>query len=64
MDGFFASLPTPERVTASINRFLSAFFQDIDQTVPGTTETILLLGVVIVLIIVVPIVVARRRWMR
>ena len=64
MDDFFASLPTPGLLTASFNRFLSAWFQDGDQTVPGTTDGVLFMGILIVLIIVVPIVVRRRRWMR
>jgi len=38
-------------------------FQD-GETIPGGTETILLMGVLIVLIIVIPIVLERRRWMR
>lgn len=35
-----------------------------DQTVPGTTDGIMLMGILIVLIIVIPIVVTRRKWMR
>ena len=34
------------------------------ETVPGTTDGILLMGILIVLLIVVPIVWTRRTWMR
>lgn len=64
MDNFFASLPTPGLVATSIGRFFSAWFQDGDQTVPGTTDFVLLMGVIIMLIIILPIVANRRRWMR
>ena len=33
-------------------------------TVPGTTDGILAMGIFIVLVIVIPIVWTRRRWMR
>lgn len=42
---------------------LTSLFQE-GETVPGTTEEILLIGIVIVLIVVVPIIWARRRWMK
>ncbi len=42
---------------------LTRLFQD-DESVPGTTEGILLMGILIVLIIVIPIVWTRRKWMR
>jgi len=56
--------------TASILRLaltgatiVSRLFQD-DETVPGATEGILMLGILIVLIIIVPIIWERRKWMR
>jgi len=42
---------------------LIRLFQE-DETVPGTTDSIMLMGIFIVLMIVVPIVWTRRRWMR
>jgi hypothetical protein len=45
------------------SHLLVRLFQD-DETVPGTTEGIITMGILIVLIIVIPIVVTRRRWMR
>jgi len=35
-----------------------------DETVPGTTDGIMLMGIFIVLVIVIPIVWTRRKWMR
>ena len=64
MDDFFASLPTPGLLAASIGRLLSQLFAGGDETVPGTTDGVLFMGILIVLIIVIPIVVTRRRWMR
>lgn len=34
------------------------------ESIPGTTEGILIMGTLIVLIIIVPIVWTRRKWMR
>lgn len=62
-----ASSLTPSLPAASMNILptpaLARLFQE-DETVPGTTEGILLMGILIVLIIVIPIVWTRRRWMR
>ena len=58
------SFPTPGLLATSIGRFFSHWFENGDQTVPGSTDGVVLMGIIIVLIIVVPIVVARRRWMR
>ena len=59
-----ASLPTfmPFSVTPS-GFSLWAFFQE-GETVPGSTDGILLMGILIVLIVIVPIVWTRRKWMR
>lgn len=35
-----------------------------DESVPGTTDGIMLMGILIVLIIVIPIFWTRRKWMR
>lgn len=43
--------------------WLTRLFQE-GESVPGTTEGILLMSIFIVLIIVVPIVWTRRTWMR
>jgi len=64
MEEFLGSFPTPGWVAASFGRFLSAWFQDGDQTVNGSTDAVMIMGVIIVLIIVIPIVVTRRRWMQ
>ncbi|MBV6396564.1 MAG: hypothetical protein HFACDABA_02162 [Anaerolineales bacterium] len=64
MEDFFASFPPPGWVAASLGRFLFARFQNGDQTVAGSTDAVVTMGVIIVLIVVIPIVVARRRWMR
>ena len=64
MNGFFASLPTSGLLAASIGRFFSAWFQKGDQTVSGSTDGVLLMGVIIVLIILIPIITTRQRWMR
>lgn len=42
---------------------LTRLFQE-GESVPGTTDSILLMGIFIVLIVVIPIVWTRRRWMR
>lgn len=42
---------------------LTHLFQE-GETIPGTTDGVMLMGILIVLIIVVPIVWTRRRWMR
>ena len=42
---------------------LLPLFQE-GETVPGSTDGILLMGIIIVLIVVVPIVWTRRKWMR
>jgi hypothetical protein len=42
---------------------LQPLFQE-GETVPGSTESILLMGILIVLIVVVPVVWSRRKWMR
>jgi hypothetical protein len=43
--------------------WLTRLFQE-GESVPGTTDGILLMGILIVLIIVLPIVWTRRKWMR
>lgn len=43
--------------------WLTRLFQE-GESVPGTTDGILLMGIVIVLLIVIPIVWTRRKWMR
>ncbi|MEW5940161.1 MAG: hypothetical protein AB1750_10890 [Chloroflexota bacterium] len=65
------TFPFPQPASDSALGLLAVFpghllprlFRD-DETVPGTTEGIVMMGVLIVLIIVVPIVWTRRRWMR
>jgi len=42
---------------------LTRLFQE-GESVPGTTDGILLMGIFIVLLVVIPIVWTRRRWMR
>lgn len=42
---------------------LTRLFQE-GESVPGTTDGILVMGIFIVLIVIVPIVWTRRRWMR
>jgi hypothetical protein len=42
---------------------LTRLFQD-GESVPGTTDAILLMGIFIVLLVVIPIVWTRRKWMR
>lgn len=42
---------------------LTRLFQE-GESVPGTTDAILLMGIFIVLLVVIPIVWTRRRWMR
>ncbi len=64
MDDFFASLPTPGLFAARLSRFFSQFFVGGDESVPGSTDGVLLMGVLIVLIILLPIIIERRRWMR
>lgn len=59
-----ASLPT--FVVYSVTKSglsLLPLFQE-GETVPGSTDSILLMGILIVLIVVVPIVWSRRKWMR
>ena len=34
------------------------------ESVPGTTDSILLMGILIVLLVVIPIVWTRRKWMK
>ena len=51
------------RLASTSSPALSRLFQD-DETVPGATEGILMLGILIVLIIIVPIIWERRKWMR
>ena len=64
MNELFASLPTPGLLTASFGRFLAHWRADIDETVPGTTDGVLFMGVLIVSIIIIPIISTRRHWMR
>jgi hypothetical protein len=42
---------------------LTRLFQE-GESVPGTTDGILVMGIFIVLIVIVPIVWTRRQWMR
>ena len=42
---------------------LTSLFQE-GESVPGSTTSILLMGILIVLIIVIPIIWTRRHWMR
>jgi hypothetical protein len=59
-----ASFPTLIVPTVSKNGlWLTRLFQE-GESVPGTTDGILLMGILIVLIIVLPIVWTRRKWMR
>ncbi len=59
-----ASLPTFMPFSVAPSGFsLLAFFQE-GETVPGSTDGILLMGILIVLIVIVPIVWTRRKWMR
>jgi len=59
-----ASFPTLIAPTVSKNGlWLTRLFQE-GESVPGTTDGILLMGILIVLIIVLPIVWTRRKWMR
>jgi membrane protein YdbS with pleckstrin-like domain len=64
MDEFLASLPTPNLLAASINRFLTQWFVNGDESVPGSTDGVVLMGIIIVLIIIIPTIATRRRWMR
>lgn len=50
-------------VTISLAKTFSLLLQE-DQTVPGSTDGILLMGILIVLLVVLPIVWTRRDWMR
>jgi hypothetical protein len=68
MPSFLASPPLASDLALGLLRvfpsdLLPRLLQD-DETVPGATEGILLMGILIVLIIVVPIVLTRRKWMR
>lgn len=62
-------LPLASPLTLSLSAvsksgfWLTRLFQE-GESVPGTTDGILLMGILIVLIIVVPIVWTRRKWMR
>ena len=59
-----ASLPTFNLSAGSkIGLSLTHLFQE-GESVPGSTDGILLMGIIIVLIIVLPIVWTRRKWMR
>ena len=59
-----ASLPTFMLFSVTSSGLsLWAFLQE-GETVPGSTDGILLMGILIVLIVVVPIVWTRRKWMR
>lgn len=59
-----ASFLTTSLLAVSKSGFsLAALLQE-DETVPGTTDAIMLMGILIVLTIVVPIIWTRRRWMR
>ena len=59
-----ASLPTFMLFSVAPGGFsLLAFFLE-GETVPGSTDIILLMGILIALIVVVPIVWTRRKWMR
>jgi membrane protein YdbS with pleckstrin-like domain len=42
---------------------LTRLFQE-GESVPGTTDAILLMGIFIVLIVIIPIVWTHRRWMK
>ncbi len=64
MSHFFASLPNRGLFAAPLGRLLTQIFAGGDESVPGTTEGVLLMGVLIVLIILLPIIIERRRWMR
>ena len=59
-----ASLPTLALVSATKSGLsLATLFQE-GETIPGSTDSILMMGILIVLIVVVPIVWTRRKWMR
>jgi len=59
-----ASFPTLiVSTTSKSGLWLTRLFQE-GESVPGTTDGILLMGILIVLIIVLPIVWTRRKWMR
>lgn len=61
---FPASPPPPDLpVVVNTGLMLTRLFQE-EETVPGSTDGILLMGIIIVLIVVIPIVWTRRRWMR
>jgi len=51
---YITSLPAPS---------LARLFQE-GESVPGSTTSILFMGILIVLIIIIPIVLTRRQWMR
>lgn len=56
-----ASLPTFMLFAVSISLF--PLLQE-GETVPGSSDGILLMGILIVLIVVVPVMWKRRKWMR
>jgi hypothetical protein len=65
----FMSSPLASILTLSLSAVsksglaLARLFQD-GESVPGTTDAILLMGILIVIIVVAPIVWTRRKWMR
>ncbi len=55
---------TAGATTAQLSLSLKHAAQQVDQTVNGSTDGVVLMGIVIVLIVIIPIVWTRRRWMR
>jgi hypothetical protein len=59
-----ASFPTLNLSAVSKSGLtLTRLFQE-GESVPGTTDGILLMGILIVLLIIIPILWTRRNWMR
>ena len=59
----FLTSGLPGKTWSGLSLALIRLFQE-DETVPGTTDGIVLMGILIVLIIVIPIFWTRRKWMR
>ena len=64
MNQIIASFLTSSLLAVSKSGFRLARLLQEDESVPGTTDAIMLMGILIVLIIVIPILWTRRKWMR
>jgi hypothetical protein len=59
----FLTLGLLGKTWSGLSLALARLFQE-GESVPGTTDSIMLMGILIVLTIVIPIVWTRRKWMR